>query len=415
MTLSSYYKRICINAAIGSAAVGVLLLIAYAIAGHAMVKIMYESDLLVFRQLMAGKTTTSLGNYLAAMDRDVLNLAVAFVLSAGVLLLMTNPLGVVCSGISFLVCSLGIFWLLDLFPTLVKPLHFDVIPYFNYRLTYIPDPILGFRERPQHKAAIRSFRGWGYSPLYGIEVQPRTLVWETDEQGFRNRSETEVSDIAVIGSSFAEYGENFEDTYTGKLEKKLGVQVVNFGKAGYGPIEYMKVFEQYALTKKPRYVILALNAIGDVDGHLAQRLRGKRNPGLAKRAIAFGGFFARYRIAVQQTWDIATSSVWTPLQLGFNKLLGTKSIHPDVAVLRFPQGATDKMVFLDKHVAKTPEELLRSSEWRAIEQLIIQFKELSDSHEIVPVLLYIPGATEIYSPPAMEMQRGSLPPGWVLN
>jgi PAS domain S-box-containing protein len=273
-----------------------------------------------------------------------------------------------------------------------------VIPYFNYRLTYVPDPILGFRERPQHKAAIRSFRGWGYSPLYGIEVQPQTLLWETDEQGFRNDAATDVADIVVIGSSFAEYGQNFEDTYAHRLEKRLdGQKVLNFSKAGYGPIEYINVFERYALAKKPRYVILALNVVGDIDAHLADRIRGKSNPGLAKRAIAFGGFFPRYRIALEQTLDIATSSIWVPLQLGFQKVVGNKSIHPDVAVLRFPHGATNELVFLDKHVAKTPEELLRSPEWRAFEQLIIQFKELSESQGIVPLLLYIPGATEIYS------------------
>ena len=398
MTLSIYYKRICINAAIGSAALGVLLFVVYAIAGHAIVKMIYESDLLIFQQLMAGKITTSLSSYLAAMDRAVLNLAVAFILSAGVLLLMTNPLGVLCSGISLLVCSLGIFSLLDLFPALIKPLHFDVVPYFNYRVTYIPDPILGFRERPQHKAAIRGFRGWGYSPVYGIEVQPRTLLWETDEQGFRNASQPEFSDIVVIGSSFPEYGENFEDTFARRLERRLdGQTVLNFAKAGYGPVEYMKIFEQYALPKKPRYVILALNTVGDVDAHLAQRVSGKRNPGLAKRAIAFGGFLPRYRIALEQSWDIARSSIWTPVQLGFQKILGTESVHPEVAVLRFPQGTTEKMVFLDKHVAKTPTELLPLPEWRALERVIIQFKELSESHGSIPLLLYIPGATEIYS------------------
>jgi PAS domain S-box-containing protein len=55
------------------------------------------------------------------------------------------------------------------------------------------------------------------------------------------------------------------------------------------------------------------------------------------------------------------------------------------------------MVFLDKHSTRSPDELLRSREWRLLETILVNFQNLSKQHDIVPLLLYIPGATEIYS------------------
>jgi hypothetical protein len=48
------------------------------------------------------------------------------------------------------------------------------------------------------------------------------------------------AEVAVIGSSMAEWGNNVEDTYPSRLEKELGGHtVVNLGKAGYGPLQYL--------------------------------------------------------------------------------------------------------------------------------------------------------------------------------
>jgi PAS domain-containing protein len=394
------FRRVVRNAAILSGALSVALLSSYVLCGHAAIKLIYESNLSTLLPLMAGKATTPLQNYFATIDRSMLILALGLALAGALVwLLSVRPVGLIFSGLSFALCTLGLFLILDLFPALVKPLHFDMIPYFNYRLTYMPDPVLGFRERPYHKDQIRNFRGYGYSPLYGINVAPETVRWQTDEEGFRNQSEIEIADVAVVGASFPEYGADLDDTYPKRLEKKLpGKKVVNFSKAGYGPIAYLKVFEQYTVKKKPKFVLFALYVAGDVEEHLLDWVRGKKDAGLAKRAIVFGGFFPRYQIALQQAGAMLTASVWTTLQLGFDKIMATQSVHPDIAVLELPDGETEKMVFLDRHLAKKPEELLGSPQWQALEKVLLEFKRVSESNRIVPLLLYIPGATEVYSP-----------------
>jgi PAS domain S-box-containing protein len=342
---------------------------------------------------------TPLYRYLGAMDEAVLWLGVCFIVSGALgYLTVKNPLGVVFSATSFFISTLAIFLLLDLFPALVKPLHFDMIPYFNYRLTYVPDPVLGFRERPYHRAQIATFRGYAYSPLYGIDVPAQKLVWQTDGEGFRNQSDSSSADIAVIGSSFPEYGTDFENTYPRQLENKLGGQrVVNFAKAGYGPFQYLEVLKRYVVKKKPQYVLFAFYPPGDVDGYMADWVTGRKHGGQAKRNIAFGGFFPRYRIALQQSWQMLTSGCWTALQLAFQKLVGSDVIHPDVAVLRLPNNVTEKLLLVDRHSARSTDDLLSSPEWHEMEKVLADFKHVTEQNQIVPLIVYIPALTEIYA------------------
>ena len=393
------YRQGFVNGLAGTVVLGFAMILTYVLFGHALIKLIYDSDLSLANRFMTGKSVTPLHAYFAAMDRAVLWLGVCFVtVGALALLIIKNPLGVVFSATSFFVSTLAIFLLLDLFPALIKPLHFDMIPYFNYRLTYVPDPVLGFRERPHHRARIASFRGFAYSPLYGIDVPPRTLVWETDKEGFRNDSDTSNAEVAVIGSSFPEYGTELENTYPSKLEEKLGRQrVANFGKAGYGPFQYLEVLKRYVVKKKPRYVLFAFYPVGDIEGYLVDWLTGRGNMGQAKRNIAFGGFFPRYSIAVQQTWKMLTSGCWTALQVGFQKIVGTEFVHPDVTVLRLLNNTTERIIMVDRHSARSTDDLLKSPEWHAMEKILAEFKHLSEQNQIVPVLVYIPAQTEIYS------------------
>jgi PAS domain S-box-containing protein len=393
------FRHAIVRGFLGAALLGVVLVTGYVLFGHAAIRALHESDLSVAARLLPGKATTPLELYFAGIDADVLRLSLSFVLiSAAGLLVFANPVGVILAACSFLTCTLVVFFVLDLFPALVKPLHFDMIPYFNYRLTYVPDPVLGFRERPYHEARITNFRGYAYSPEYGIDVPPQTIHWQTDSLGFRNAAQLSSPEVVVIGSSFAEYGTDLEDTYPTRLEQKLnGPTVLNLGKAGYGPFQYIKTFEEYSFKKTPRYAVLAFNVAGDVDTHLAEWVRGKKSYSLAKRSIAFGPFFPRYWIAIEQSLRMLASSTLAIVQVRFNQLVGTRSVHPDVAVLKLPGGGVARMVFDDSPVTKSADELLQSPEWRALEKILIDFKNATEKRHIIPLLLYIPGATEIYA------------------
>ncbi len=104
-----------------------------------------------------------------------------------------------------------------------------------------------------------------------------TIRWQVDGEGFRNKLDTSVADIAIIGSSFSEYGADFEDTYPRQLEIMLdGPKVVNLAKAGFGPFQQLQVLKSYAVNKKVRYVLITLHPASDIGvapGPVANRIR----------------------------------------------------------------------------------------------------------------------------------------------
>ena len=397
MKISSY-KRVLINASIGCAALGVLLSVAYVAFGHLLINAIYNSDIAIVQRLMPGKDATSLQNYVCGLDKAVLALAVYFVFSALVLLLAANPVGLAFSVSSFFAGSLAIFLLLDGFPELVKPLRFDVIPYYTYRVSYLPDSVLGYRSRPFLTTKFTGYRGAAYSPLFGINVPPQSGTWQTDDEGFRNPAPLSSAEIAVIGSSMAEWGNDDEDTYPSKLEKLLGEQkVVNLGKAGYGPLQYLEVLKRYALEKKPQYVILTFYPAYDIDDQLADWVHRRTDKSVAKYTVGYGQLFRRYTIAVRQTADMLINGGWTALQLGFREAVGSEAMHPDLAVLKLPHGTTKKILFVNHHSTKSTEDLLRSPEWEAMKNFLIEFKRVCEQNQITPVVLYIPAASEVYT------------------
>ncbi len=116
----------------GVAALGFALVLSYILFGHGLIRAMYESDLSILSQILEGKAVTPLQAYFAAADLVVLKLGLGLVL-AGALwwVIFKNPVGIIFSGMSFLIGSFVVFLLLDQFPVLIKPLRWDIIPYFN--------------------------------------------------------------------------------------------------------------------------------------------------------------------------------------------------------------------------------------------------------------------------------------------
>ena len=130
-------KEVCKRASATAALISITLLLAYIALGHFVIRAGFESEIPIFQRIFSGKSVTSLQQYFAAFDRSALIISLYFLISVSALALLINPLGLLLSGISLWLVSVVLFVTLDRFPELVQPLHFDVIPYFNYRLTYI--------------------------------------------------------------------------------------------------------------------------------------------------------------------------------------------------------------------------------------------------------------------------------------
>ena len=374
-----------------------LMTVGYALFGHTLIKALYDSDSSVANRLMSGRQQTPLGAYFPKADQAVLKVSIFLLSIAFAILLSRNPFGIVLSVLSILVTLLLFFLLLDTFPPLASALHFDSIPYFSFRAHHLPDPELGFLDKPLHHSEDHNFRGWAYSTAYGVDMPPETVIIQTDEEGFRNQPGVTRADVVILGSSFPEYGPDLEDTYAKKVEKHLnGPIVASLSKGGYGPIEFLKVFQRFGLRKKPKYAVLTFNT--EDLRFLGTEVSGGENQRIENLKIVYhGSFWRRWTLALEQT----EQGVWKSLSTGFTSMVRSDAsqpgLHPDLASLRLPGNPTQRLIFPSHHTGLASDDLLNTPAWRQFEQVLIDFKNISDQNQVVPVLAYIPFATETYS------------------
>lgn len=375
-----------------------LMTLGYALFGHTLVKALYVSDSSLSNWLMSARQQTPLVAYFLKADETVLKVSIFLVSIAFAILASRNPFGIVLSVMSILVTLLLFFLLLDTFPPLASALHFESIPYFSFRAHHLPDPELGFLDKPLHHTEDHNFRGWAYSMAYGVDVPPETVIIHTDEDGFRNRPGVTRADVVILGSSFPEYGPDLEDTYTKKLEKHLkGPIVASVAKGAYGPIEFLKAFQRFGLRKKPKYAILTF-VTEDLRYLDTEVPEGAANRRIENLKIVFQGtFWRRWRLAVEQ----AGQAGWSVLSTGFSSMVRSdasqRGIHPDLVILRLPGNQPQPMIFPAHHTGLASEDLLNLPAWRQFEQVLIDFKNISNQNQVVPVLAYIPFVTEAYS------------------
>src|SRR5207244_4450858 len=70
-------------------------------------------------------------------------------------------------------------------------------------------------------------------------------TFSTDSRGFRNRSDLDRADVAMIGDSYIEGAYvSDEETAAVRLHELTGERVANLGVSGYGPLQELKVFEE---------------------------------------------------------------------------------------------------------------------------------------------------------------------------
>jgi hypothetical protein len=310
------------------------------------------------------------------------------------------------SAFSFFICSIVLFCVFEMFPSLIALTHLDgIFGYYAYRINYIPDPDLVFREKPFNRRIITGFSGAQYSVRYGIEVQPYTIEWIMDKDGFRNQRAADSADVVVLGDSYIEYGSVETDTFVGRLENKLsGVTVRNLGKSGYAPAQYLQVLKRFGLQYKPKIAIMAFyegNDIQEVRDYLlwktgkSDELRGY----LFK--FATDSLWSRYTVAIMASLGELRKVVGAFDELLLQKLARVRgypqNTHPDIAILNLG-GKIYPKLFIDKLPENTTEQMLATEEFRAVAKLFGEFRDVCTANRVKPIILYIPTALQIYAP-----------------
>jgi lysophospholipase L1-like esterase len=89
----------------------------------------------------------------------------------------------------------------------------------------------------------------------------------TDSEGFRNDSLPSHVDVAALGDSFTDaLTLPVELGWPARLQARLGRSVRNYGVAGFGPQQELRVLRDYVLPRGPRIVVVGFFAGNDIPG-----------------------------------------------------------------------------------------------------------------------------------------------------
>lgn len=380
----------------------------YLLAGQKLITALHSSrDLWLADKLMGGRASTPVEAYYRRADAALAHGTVWLIAAyAAIRILLWNARGVFLFAFSCLVSSFLLFSLLEIFPSLIPLTHLDnILGYYAYKANYLPDPELGFREKPFNRRVIDDFAGTQYSPRYGIEVESYSIEWIMDKDGFRNEPHADSADIVVLGDSYIEYGANEADTFVGRLEEKLpGLGVRNLGKSGYSVAQYVHVLKRFGLEATPKVAIMAVyegNDIPEIRDYLSWKsgrtseLRGY----LFK--FASGSLWRRYMVAVEATLVEFRNRLGALDEVLLDKLATVRGYpsmtHPDIAVLNLQERPYPKL-FIDKLPETAVEQMFATAEFDALRHFFNEFREVCKSNGITPLILYIPTALQIYAP-----------------
>jgi hypothetical protein len=386
----------------------VVIWIGYLWLGQQLIRALYHSEnSWLTGKFMAGRASTPLEAYYRHADAVLAHATLSLVVvSLAMWLLLRNARGLLLFVFSCFVSSFLLFCLFEIFPALVPLTHLDnVLGYYAYKANYIPDQELIFREKPFNRRVIHEFTGTQSSLRYGIEVQPYSIEWIMDKDGFRNQRAVAAADIVVLGDSYIEYGANEADTFVGRLEEKLaGMSTRNLGKSGYSVGQYVQVLKRYGLQYKPKVALMAFyegNDVAEVSDYLLWKSGRTSERGGYLFKFASDSLWRRYAAAVGATtveFKKMVASVGDVLLQKFAMIRGyAPRIHPDVAMLNL-NGRLAPKLFIDKAPDMTVDQMLATEEFQAIRKFFSEFRELCRANRITPLILYIPTALQVYAP-----------------
>jgi hypothetical protein len=138
-----------------------------------------------------------------------------------------------------------------------KDSRWDLTPRYGRRLRAHVDDVGEWR----HGDIVRM----GFIPEGVSDGTLRRFRFQTDAEGFRNARTRQRIDVAALGDSFTD-AMTIEDAaaWPSLVEQDVGLAVQNYGTAGFGPQQELRVLTDYALAHHPKVVVLAYFAGNDI-------------------------------------------------------------------------------------------------------------------------------------------------------
>ena len=296
---------------------------------------------------------------------------------------------------------------------------------------------------PRLAPRLRTVCEWQHGDIVRLGFLPPDLVrhpayrfpFVTDAEGFRN------SEGAPLGAVVAALGDSFTDAMTLPVElgwparvgSLLGVSVRNYGTAGFGPGQELRVLKEYVLKRRPRVVVVGFFAGNDLQDAVRfesfEREGGAfSSPGLGwkfKEVVArFDQFYVTslYEGAGTLLRDLerGPDDPWSARGLGDysgEDLTASKAPRAgfDRGLFTVPvAGRTLRFAFLPSYVnclKLSREQLQASRGWELTRGSYEEMERLVRSQGGELVVVFIPSKAQVYLPlleasfPRAELQR----------
>ena len=301
---------------------------------------------------------------------------------------------------AILAASLLLFSVFECFPSLLDSVNLQSIAYYALKHELISDPTLVFVLRKVDYVLQTTWTGDQYSPDYGVDVRPMNYVATTNADGFRPNSAGPPYEIVLVGDSFLAMGEDDAHTLSERLRTVSGRATFNLSRSWYGPDQYLELLTRYGLVLRPKVALLGFYAGNDIEDMREYRrwLREQRYYFYADHSQR--PFFVRYAIALADTGAFLRGTIAKRLARQA-PAVAPGEIHPDLGVIRVGAQLVP-MVFAGWNPEGSAEQLLATEAWQALHALLTEFQHLCRTSGILPVLLYLPTKSQVYTEYATE-------------
>ena len=185
-----------------------------------------------------------------------------------ILALTKEPLGVALSAASILICSVILFSLFEFFLLSSPALACKQFPTMDLRQFTFQTRLWGTEKA--HSEADTS-KLWFRPLLNGVHLPVTTLDWQTDAKVLE-MARTANRQNHLVRRFFCRVWRQRRRYDRLKAGERLGgLTVVNLGKSGYGPFQYLEVFRRFGINKRPKYALFGFyegNDISDITSYL---------------------------------------------------------------------------------------------------------------------------------------------------
>jgi hypothetical protein len=358
-------------------------------------------------KMMRGRSSTPIEAYYRRADAALVHLTIlAFVTYGAIRILLRKGPELLLFLFSPFATASIVFLCLETFPSLIPLTHLDrLLGYYAYKVNYIPDPELVFTEKPFNRRIIRDFAGMQHSLRYGIREESYDIEWIMDKDGFRNHTAADSAQLVVMGDSYIEYGATEEDTFVGRLQKKLPqLTARNLGKSGYSVGQYVGVLERFGVKYRPKVALIAIyegNDIPEIRDYLIWKSGGSSELRGFLFKFSNESLWRRYIAAISSTFVQTTKAARAIDEVALARLATIRGYapqtHPEMAVINLNDRVYPKL-FVDKLPELTVDKLRDTEEFRTIERFFTRFREVCQQNGIAPIIVYIPTALQVYAP-----------------